>query len=37
MVLPVDMEDNGNGNPNVYNYNRASFKQMLKDTKQATS
>ena len=31
--IPIDMADNGNGNPNVYN--RASFKQMLKDTQQA--
>ena len=31
--IPVDMEDNGNGNPNVYNL--ASFKKMLKGTKQA--
>lgn len=31
--IPIDMEDNGNGNPNVYN--RSSFKQMLKDTQRA--
>ena len=31
--IPIDMQDNGNGNPNVYN--RASFKQMLKDTQRA--
>ena len=31
--IPIDMADNGNGNPNVYN--RASFKKMLKDTQQA--
>jgi len=31
--ISIDMQDNGNGNPNVYN--RASFKQMLKDTQRA--
>lgn len=31
--IKVDMADNGSGNPNEYN--RASFKQMLKDTKKA--
>lgn len=31
--ISVDMADNGNGNPNEYN--RASFKQMLKDTQKA--
>ncbi|KAL7530847.1 hypothetical protein ACHAXR_003706 [Thalassiosira sp. AJA248-18] len=31
--ISVDMSDNGNGNPNEYN--RASFKQMLKDTQKA--
>lgn len=31
--IPVDMADNGNGNPNEYN--RASFKKMLKETKLA--
>lgn len=28
--IPVDMTDNGNGHPNEYN--KSSFKQMLKDT-----
>ncbi|KAL7505561.1 hypothetical protein ACHAXN_003014 [Cyclotella atomus] len=31
--IPVDMEDNGNGNPNEYH--PKSFKQMMKSTKQA--
>eukprot|EP01083_Nonionella_stella_P204396 745133_1 len=31
--ISIDMADNGNGNPNEYN--RASFKQMLKETKKA--
>eukprot|EP01083_Nonionella_stella_P006150 17835_1 len=31
--ISVDMADNGNGNPNEYN--RASFKKMLKDTQNA--
>jgi len=31
--ISVDMTDNGNGNPNEYN--RSSFKQMLKDTQKA--
>ena len=31
--MSVDMADNGNGNPNEYN--RASFKKMLKDTQKA--
>lgn len=31
--ISVDMADNGNGNPNEYN--RTSFKQMMKDTQRA--
>ena len=31
--ISVDMADNGNGNPNKYN--RASFKQMIRDTSDA--
>jgi hypothetical protein len=33
--IPVDMEDNGNGNPNEYH--PASFKQMIKATKKAVA
>ena len=31
--ISVDMADNGNGNPNEYN--KSSFKQMIKDTQTA--